>query len=73
VSTQPRRRHTEGRHPINARWNPTEPTCICGALLDGDRDLCRKCSARCRWQRRTRIGRRHVRPGRSTPSDPLLS
>ncbi|MEV4173857.1 hypothetical protein [Nonomuraea sp. NPDC049709] len=29
-----------------------EPTCVCGALLDEGRELCRKCRARDRWLRK---------------------
>jgi hypothetical protein len=50
-----------------------EPACVCGARLDEDNpNLCRKCSARSRWQRRRANARRHARPGRSVPLDPPL-
>ena len=60
---------------MHVRHTPGEdPYCVCGALLDEDSPtLCRKCSARSRWQRRRANARRHARPGRSTqPRDPLL-
>lgn len=48
-----------------------QPTCICGALLDDDHpSLCRKCSARTRYQRRRTAAQRHARPGRTAPSEP---
>jgi hypothetical protein len=59
---------------MHIRRNPAEePTCICGAQLDEDSPtLCRKCSARSRWQRRRANARRHARPGRAAPLDPPL-
>jgi len=62
------------RSTIHVHRSPAEePMCLCGARLDEDNHtLCRKCSARSRWQRRRANARRHVRPGRSTPSDPAL-
>ena len=42
-----------------------EPTCICGARLDGDNPAqCRKCTARTRWQRRHANAGRRTGPGR---------
>jgi hypothetical protein len=46
--------------------NPAEePTCVCGAQLDGEYpDECRKCSDRARWQRRRANAGRRSGPGR---------
>ena len=71
-----RRTHREGSPTIHTHPLPgDEPTCLCGALLDDDNPtLCRKCSARSRWQRRRRNARRHTTAGAATPpSDPPQS
>jgi hypothetical protein len=68
------RLHDERRPLISTVRTPgQERTCICGALLDDDDStMCRKCSARSRWQRRRSDRRRHVRPGhRSRFDNPL--
>ena len=51
--------------PVN-HTPANEPTCVCGARLDGDNPAqCRKCAARNRWQRRRANANRRTGPGRT--------
>jgi hypothetical protein len=51
----------------------SEAQCLCGALLDngdtGDTAMCRKCTARARWQRRHGARRGHRNPDRRRNGD----
>ena len=46
-------------HPIHTHEN----TCPCGTLISEDEHnlICRKCTARARWERRSTDRRRHAR------------